>query len=65
MKCKEVDGYEMQRDSIVIMRRDVKDLQGYIEKKDPSMIQKADAKMKKWWEELKTWSNEEDTSSAY
>jgi hypothetical protein len=53
------DGYEMERDSIIAMRSDVKDLQGYITKKDPSMIQKADAKMKKWWEELKTWSEKE------
>lgn len=51
------DGYETQRDSIAAMRSDVKDLQGYIEKKDPTMIQKADAKMKKWWEEMKTWSD--------
>jgi len=50
------DTYKVQRPSIIAMRKDVSNLQNYITKKDPNMIQKADAKMEKWWKELKTWS---------
>lgn len=50
------DAYKEHREEIVAMRKDVSDLQSYIAKKDPTMIQKADAKMDKWWKELKTWS---------
>jgi hypothetical protein len=38
------------------MRKDVSDLQGYIAKKDPTMIQKADAKLAKWWTDMKAWT---------
>ncbi len=58
---------EMQKDSnnkarlndIATMRKDVNELQGYIAKKDPTMIQKADAKINKWWKDLKDWSKSE------
>lgn len=51
--------YKTHRANIVSMRKDVSDLQNYIAKKDPTMIQKADAKMDKWWNEMKTWSTSE------
>lgn len=41
---------------ITMMRKDVKNLQEYVAKKDPTMIQKSNAKMDKWWKELKNWS---------
>ena len=37
------------------MRKDVSNLQEYIAKKDPNMIQKANAKMDTWWKELNDW----------
>ncbi len=54
---------EMQKDNnnkarladITAMRKDVSNLQEYIAKKDPSMIQKATAKMDKWWKDLNNW----------
>lgn len=54
---------EMQKDNnnkariseIDVMRKDVSTLQEYITKKDPNMIQKANAKMDKWWKELNHW----------
>lgn len=56
---------DMQKDNnnksrladIAAMRKDVKSLQEYITKKDPNMIQKANAKMDKWWKDLNNWSN--------
>jgi hypothetical protein len=54
---------EMQKDNnnkarladLTAMRQDVRNLQEYIAKKDPTMIQKANAKMDKWWKELNNW----------
>ncbi len=54
---------EMQKDNnnkarlteIATMRKDVSNLQEYIAKKDPTMIQKANARMDKWWKELNNW----------
>jgi hypothetical protein len=54
---------EMQKDDnnkarladIAAMRKDVNNLQEYIAKKDPNMIQKANAKMDKWWKDLNNW----------
>lgn len=54
---------EMQKDNnnkarladIAAMRKDVSNLQEYIAKKDPNMIQKANAKMDKWWKDLNNW----------
>lgn len=55
---------EMQKDNnnkarlsdIMVMRKDVSNLQEYIAKKDPTMIQKANAKMEQWWKDLNNWS---------
>ena len=41
------------------MRKDVGHLQRCIAKKDPTMMQKASAKLDTWWSELKAWSNNE------
>lgn len=48
--------YKARHPDITAMRKDLSELQGYITKKDPTMIQKADAKLDKWWKELKNWS---------
>ncbi len=40
---------------IAVMRKDVTNLQDYITKKDPNMIEQANAKMEKWWKELNNW----------
>lgn len=44
-----------RRANIAEMRKDVSNLQEYIAKKDPNMIQKANAKMDKWWKDLTNW----------
>lgn len=41
---------------IAAMRADVKNLQDYIAKKDPTLIQQANTKIDTWWKELKNWS---------
>lgn len=53
------DSYKEHRAEIISMRKDVSDLQGYITKKDPTMIQKADAKLAKWWTDMKAWTKSE------
>jgi len=50
--------YEMHRANIVLMRKDVSDMQNYIAKKDPDMIDKADTKLNNWWDQMKAWSKE-------
>ncbi len=50
------DSYKVHRPEIIAMRKDVSSLQNYITKKDPTMIQKADIKLNKWWKELESWS---------
>ena len=56
-EMQKADAYKSHRAEIVAMRKDVSNLQGYITKNDPSMIQKADSDMKKWWQEMKNWSD--------
>jgi hypothetical protein len=51
------DKYKTHRANIIAMRKDVSDLQGYIAKKDPTMIKKADVKLDKWWNEMKSWAD--------
>ncbi len=41
---------------ITAMRKDVATLQEFVSKKDPSMIQKANAKIDQWWNDLNEWS---------
>lgn len=41
--------------TIAVMRKDVGNLQRYIAKKDPNLIQKANARMDKWWNDLNNW----------
>ncbi|MBL0319285.1 MAG: YfdX family protein [Alphaproteobacteria bacterium] len=48
--------YKAYRPDIINMRKDVSDLQNYIDKKDPTMIEKTDKKFEKWGKELKRWS---------
>lgn len=55
-EMQETESYKIHRPSIVSMRKDVSDLQGYITRKDPTMIEKADSKLEKWWNEMHTWS---------
>lgn len=58
---------EMQKDNnnkarlteLAAMRKDVVDLQATITKKDPTLIQKSQAKMDKWWKDLKNWTKSE------
>jgi YfdX protein len=45
---------------IAAMRKDVRSLQDYVAKKDPNMIQKANARMDLWWEDLNNWSRTND-----
>ncbi len=50
------EAYKTHHPDILVMRKDVSDLQGFITAKDPTMIEKADSKLDKWWKELKSWS---------
>jgi hypothetical protein len=55
---------EMQKDAryksrsmdLITMRKDVAQLQANITAKDPTMIEKSNETIKKWWRELKSWS---------
>lgn len=53
------DRYKTHRTDIATMRKDVKNLQNVITKKDPAMAEKASTQLDKWWSELKDWSNNE------
>ena len=55
-EMQKADTYKEHRQEIIDMRKDVSDLQGYIAKKDPTLIDKANTKIGKWWKELKTWT---------
>ncbi len=48
--------YKSHNAEIISMRKDVSELQANIAKKNPTLINKANAKMDKWWKELKKWS---------
>ena len=48
--------YKDFRTEISSMRKDVKDLQDYIAKKDPTMIRKADNKLESWLNNMKIWA---------
>jgi hypothetical protein len=50
------DAYKAHYKDIISMRKDISELQTFITKKDPTMIEKADKKLGKWWGELKTWT---------
>lgn len=52
------DNYSAHRAAIIAMRKHVKYMQDIIAKNDPTMMQKADAKMSGWWHELKDWAHE-------
>jgi hypothetical protein len=49
-------GNKVRSQDIINMRKDVSDLQGYISQKDPTLIDKADKKIDKWWGGLKSWT---------
>ncbi len=53
------DSYKARRPEVIVMRKDVNYLQDVVTKKDPTLIEKADHKMDKWWKDLKTWSKSE------
>jgi len=53
------EAYKARRPEIAVMRKDVNYLQEVVTKKDPTMIEKANTKMDKWWKDLKTWSKSE------
>jgi hypothetical protein len=54
------DTYSEHQADITAMRRNIKYLQNELTKKNPSMMQKADAKLGKWWSELKSWYSSDD-----
>ena len=54
-KMQKDDNNKARLADIAAMREDVSNLQEYITKKDPNMIQKANAKMDKWWKDLNNW----------
>lgn len=53
------DSYKARRPEIAVMRKDVGYLQDVVTQKDPTLIEKANTKMDKWWKDLKTWSKSE------
>jgi hypothetical protein len=58
------DTYSEHQADIVAMRRDIKYLQNDISKKNPTMMQKAGAKLSKWWSQLKSWNSNGDNQKA-
>jgi hypothetical protein len=51
--------YKSHQSEIISMRKEIADLRNGISKKDPSIIDKANIKLDKWWKEVKEWSNNE------
>lgn len=56
--------YSDLRPGIRTMRREVTHLEHMIAKNDPSLLDKADAKMARWWRELKQWAATEKQDYA-
>lgn len=55
LEKKAVDAARKER--IVAMRQDIAQLQKDILARDPGLLQKADARMENWWNDLKNWTN--------
>ena len=58
------DTYSEHQADIAAMRRDIKYLRNELTKKNPTMMQKADAKLDKWWSELKSWYSSDANQRA-
>jgi hypothetical protein len=58
------DTYSQHKADIAAMRRDIKYLQNELLKNHPTMTQKANAKLGKWWSQLRSWNRGNDTQRA-
>lgn len=54
------DRYQADRAAITAMRKDVNALEASVEKNDPTLLDKADKKLEKWWTDLKQWADRHD-----
>jgi hypothetical protein len=52
-----LEGSPMRKADISMMRKEVSEMQAELTKKDPNLYEKVDAKMNKWWLDIKTWYN--------
>ena len=50
------DKYKSHHPDIAGMRKDVGAMQDDIERKDPTMLEKADATIETWWNQMKDWT---------
>jgi hypothetical protein len=50
------DRFIGRRPMLTAMSKDISELQDYIGRNDPTMIEKADKKIDKWWNELSAWA---------
>ncbi|MGE0252735.1 MAG: YfdX family protein [Dongiaceae bacterium] len=57
------DRYQARRQTVSAMRQEIKSLEKTIDKRDPSILQKTEAKLGEWWNELKGWANDRDSTS--
>ena len=50
------EAYKEHQSNIVEMRKEVKDLRDIIAKKDPTLLQKSNARLDQWMKDLKIWA---------
>ncbi|MBV8938608.1 MAG: YfdX family protein [Alphaproteobacteria bacterium] len=50
------DQYKSHRDAIAAMRKEAEQLQQAITRNDPTLLDKTDAKLQQWWNDLKSWT---------
>ncbi|MBX7146324.1 MAG: YfdX family protein [Alphaproteobacteria bacterium] len=48
--------YQARKATVTTMRKNVQSMENLVSKKDPTMLEKADAELNQWWEELKSWA---------
>ena len=59
------DRYDPYKKSLATMRHEVNGLEKQVAKKDPTLLNKVDAKMAKWAKELKSWANKYKPLCSY
>ena len=58
------DTYSVHQANITAMRKDIHGLRSELTKKNPTLMQKTDTKLSKWWSDLRSWNRGNDTQKA-
>lgn len=56
--------YTQHDQRIQAIQSEVQQMQATLDKNDPSLLDKAEAKMNTWWEELKSWSDKKTSNDT-